>query len=60
MLARYQLICLIANRLIVEAPIYDEFVDRFAAAVKALKMNGPDDPRPFIGPIINRALLESV
>lgn len=53
-------ICMIANRLVVEAPIYDEFVDRFAARVKALPMNGPDDPTTFIGPIINRSQLESV
>jgi aldehyde dehydrogenase (NAD+) len=53
-------ICMIANRLVVEAPIYDEFVDRFAARVKGLKMNGPDDPETFIGPIINREQLKSV
>lgn len=53
-------ICMIANRLIVEAPVYDEFVDRFATAVKALPINGPDDPTTMIGPIINRQQLESV
>lgn len=53
-------ICMIANRLVVEAPIYDEFIDRFAARVKGLKMNGPDDPETFIGPIINRDQLKNV
>ncbi|UZK70905.1 aldehyde dehydrogenase family protein [Sphingomonas sp. S1-29] len=53
-------ICMIANRLVVEAPIYDAFVDRFAAAVQALPINGPDDPTTMIGPIINRGQLESV
>ncbi|MEX6507664.1 aldehyde dehydrogenase family protein [Jiella sp. M17.18] len=53
-------ICMIANRLVVEAPIYDDFVERYAAAVRALKMNGPDDPETVIGPIINRKQLESV
>ncbi|VXD07244.1 putative Aryl-alcohol dehydrogenase (NADP(+)) [Sphingomonas sp. T1] len=45
-------ICMIANRIIVEAPLYDAFVEKFAARVKGLKRNGPDDPETFIGPII--------
>jgi aldehyde dehydrogenase (NAD+) len=53
-------ICMIANRIIVEAPLYDAFVEKFVARVQQLKRNGPDDPETFIGPIINRDQLESV
>jgi aldehyde dehydrogenase (NAD+) len=53
-------ICMIANRIIVEDRVYDDFAERFAARVKALKVGDPDDPETFIGPIINQSQLESV
>ena len=53
-------ICMIANRIVVEAPVYDAFVDRFADRVRSLKVGDSDDPETMIGPIINRRQLESV
>jgi aldehyde dehydrogenase (NAD+) len=47
-------ICMITNRLIVDAKIYDQFVERFSARVRALKTGNPDDADTAIGPIINR------
>ncbi|WP_343345059.1 aldehyde dehydrogenase family protein [Sphingomicrobium sp. XHP0239] len=47
-------ICMIANRIVVEDAIYDEFVDKFVARVKKLPVGKRDDPACFIGPIINR------
>ncbi len=46
--------CLGANRFFIEAPIYDEFCQRFAAATAELKVGrGIDDPD--IGPLMNEA-----
>ncbi|WP_324698885.1 aldehyde dehydrogenase family protein [Novosphingobium sp. RL4] len=46
-------ICMSANRLIVEAPIYDDFVDLFVAKTKKLKVGDPSDPQTLIGPLIS-------
>jgi aldehyde dehydrogenase (NAD+) len=47
------------NRIIVDAKIYDEFVDRFVAHVKRLKYGNPKDPEVAIGPVINQKQLKS-
>ena len=46
-------ICMAVNRIIVEAPVYDEFVRRFAAAAAQLPVGDPADPQTVVGPIIN-------
>src|SRR6266852_4371570 len=50
-------ICMSTNRIIVDASIYDEFVDRFTAHVKTLKYGDPSDPSVSIGPVINEKQL---
>jgi aldehyde dehydrogenase (NAD+) len=50
-------ICMSTNRIIVDAKVYDEFVDRFTAHVKGLKYGNPSDPAVAIGPVINRKQL---
>jgi vanillin dehydrogenase len=45
-------ICMAGSRIIVEAPIYDEFLERFVAKVKTLKVGDPRDPHTVIGPLI--------
>jgi aspartate-semialdehyde dehydrogenase len=46
--------CLAANRILVERPVYDEFVSRFAERVRALTVgHGLSDPQ--IGPLMNEA-----
>ena len=53
-------ICMIANRFIVDEAVYDEFVDRFAERVRALKVGDPDDPEAMIGPVINETQLRGL
>ena len=51
-------ICIAINRIIVDEHVYDAFLDRFVARVKALKVGNPDDADTVIGPIINDAQLK--
>ncbi|BBX18644.1 aldehyde dehydrogenase [Mycolicibacterium duvalii] len=53
-------ICMIANRIIADAAIYDEFLDRFVAKVKTLTVGDPRDPDVQLGPIINSSQVESI
>ena len=52
-------VCMSTNRIIVDAKVYDEFVDRFTAHVKGLKYGDPNDPAVSIGPVINKKQLAS-
>ena len=45
--------CVCANRIYVQAGIYDEFAKRFAAAVAALKIGNGLDDGVAVGPLIN-------
>ena len=45
-------ICMAGSRIIVEAPIYEEFLKRFAAKAKTLQVGDPRDPHTVIGPLI--------
>lgn len=53
-------ICMIVNRFVVEAGVYDEFVERFVARVRDLKYGDPNLPETLIGPVINRTQLEGL
>lgn len=53
-------ICMIANRIIVDAAVHDEFVDRFVTRVKALTVGDPTDPYTQLGPVINSSQLEGI
>ena len=53
-------ICMAINRIIVEAPVYDEFVEKFAAHVRGIKAGDPTDPQNVVGPIINAGQLEGL
>jgi len=50
-------VCMSTNRILVDASLYDEFVDRFIAHVKTLKYGDPSDPSVSIGPVINEQQL---
>ncbi|WP_304648949.1 NAD-dependent succinate-semialdehyde dehydrogenase [Sporosarcina sp. ACRSM] len=52
--------CICTNRIYVQAGIHDAFVDKFAAAVKKLKVGNGVDESVQIGPVINQASLEKV
>lgn len=52
--------CVCANRVLVHAPIYDEFASRLGAAVEALNVGNGMDADATTGPLINRAATEKV
>lgn len=51
-------ICMIINRIIVHKNVYNEFVEKFVARVKALPYGDPRDPKTVIGPLINERQME--
>lgn len=53
-------ICMIANRIVVEAGIYDRFVDAFVERVKQLPVGKRDAADCFIGPIVNRDQFDGI
>ncbi len=53
-------ICMAINRIIVEAPVYDQFVEQFAAHVATIKYGDVANPENVVGPIINDSQLASV
>lgn len=53
-------ICMSTNRIIVESPVYDAFVARFAEVVQHVPYGAATDPVNLVGPIINDDQLASV
>lgn len=53
-------ICMALNRIIVDAEIYDAFVEKFVAIVKTLRTGDPADPQTFIGPLINKQQIDRI
>ena len=53
-------ICLCGSRIFVERSIYDEFVERFVAATKKLRIGDPLDDTTDVGALISEAHLEKV
>ncbi|RPF71847.1 aldehyde dehydrogenase family protein [Aurantiacibacter spongiae] len=53
-------ICMIANRLVVEDAIYDDFAAKFVERVKRLTVGKRDDPACMIGPIVNRDQFDGI
>ncbi|WP_376796316.1 NAD-dependent succinate-semialdehyde dehydrogenase [Thermogemmatispora sp.] len=46
--------CIAANRFFVEAPIFADFVERFAARINAMRLGNPVvEPIPDLGPVID-------
>ena len=50
-------ICMSTNRIIIDAKVHGEFVDRFVARVRGLKVGNPADNDTVIGPVINQSQL---
>lgn len=46
-------VCMANSRIIVEAPIYEAFCEKFTAKVKTYQMGDPHDPHTVIGPLID-------
>lgn len=51
--------CTASSRLIVDATIYDEFVEKLTASVCALKVGNPLDPTTEIGPVSSENQLKN-
>ncbi|MBZ5662049.1 MAG: aldehyde dehydrogenase family protein [Acidobacteriia bacterium] len=52
--------CTAASRVAVHAKLHREFLDRFAARVKSLKIGDGLDPGTDVGPVVNETQLETV
>ncbi len=53
-------ICMAINRIIVDASIYDTFVDQFTAKAKSLTCGNPTEKGVVIGPVINQQQADSL
>jgi aldehyde dehydrogenase (NAD+) len=53
-------ICMAGSRIIVEAPIYETFLRRFAAKAKTLQVGDPRDPHTVIGPLIRSSQCQMI
>jgi aldehyde dehydrogenase (NAD+) len=53
-------ICMIANRVIVDDSLHDDFVEAFVARTRALQVGDPQDRETFIGPVIDHKQLAGV
>jgi aldehyde dehydrogenase (NAD+) len=53
-------ICMIANRLIVDRKVYQEFTERFVATVRCLRAGDPAAEDTDVGPVINAGQLGAI
>ncbi|TAM53694.1 MAG: NAD-dependent succinate-semialdehyde dehydrogenase [Paraburkholderia sp.] len=51
--------CCAANRILVARPLYDAFIDRYAQAVRALKVGAAFEPGVQVGPLMHQSAFES-
>jgi acyl-CoA reductase-like NAD-dependent aldehyde dehydrogenase len=52
--------CISVQRIYVEAPVYDQFVDRFVDKVEQLKLGDPADEETDVGPVIDEDARERI
>lgn len=53
-------ICMSVNRIIVEAPVYDEFVSRFSQAAQSVPFGDPTAEGTLVGPVVNDSQLDGL
>jgi vanillin dehydrogenase len=53
-------ICMAGSRIIVEAPIYETFLQQFVAKAKTLQVGDPRDPHTVIGPLIRSSQCQMI
>src|SRR5699024_4211554 len=53
-------ICIAVNRVIVDASIYDAFVEKFFGAVTEIPVGDPHEEKTVVGPMINDSQLEGL
>ena len=52
--------CSACSRAIVDAAIYDEFLEKLKAKTEALTIGAPEEPKNYMGPVINARAKESI
>jgi acyl-CoA reductase-like NAD-dependent aldehyde dehydrogenase len=52
--------CISAQRVIVEAPVYEKFLDLFVNAAQKLRTGDPNDAATDVGPMVSRAAADRV
>jgi len=52
--------CSACSRAIVDASVYDPFLEKLAAKAKALKVGAADDPGNFMGPVISAGARQTI
>ncbi|MEP6574463.1 MAG: aldehyde dehydrogenase family protein, partial [Gemmatimonadota bacterium] len=53
-------VCIKAQRILVHAPVYEQFVRKFVAASAALVVGNPADPKTVVGPMIDASAADRV
>ena len=53
-------ICMNTRKVLIERPLYDQFLEQLSEKVRALRLGDPSDPATTIGPLINDRALQSV
>jgi acyl-CoA reductase-like NAD-dependent aldehyde dehydrogenase len=53
-------ICTAGSRLLVQASVFDSFVDKFVARTKRMRIGDPLDPRTDVGPLVTKRQLDRV
>ena len=53
-------ICMNTRKILVERPLFDDFLERFVQRAKAIRAGDPSDPRTQIGPLINAQAVAKV
>jgi aldehyde dehydrogenase (NAD+) len=48
-------VCMASAKLIVEAPLYEAFLEKFVAKARTIKVGDPRDPATVIGPLIRES-----
>ncbi len=52
--------CSACSRAIVDARVYDEFLDRLSAKARGIKMGPSDDPANYMGPVISAGARKTI
>jgi len=52
--------CSACSRLVLDAKIYDEFLDMLIAGVKKIKMGPVEEPENWLGPVINQSAFKKI